>query len=236
MVRGLVLFLNQEDDESNPINILQESVAKCKRQINYINKGFINNEVHMDVFIDNILIAHGSGANNKLCKQNTAALAFELLKNCQGVIYKSDLMKRHKSVSMIPKNDLVKSTYYQAPKLPESNLGNKLLRKMGWSGSGGMGKDGCGISDPVFVESAEGRSGIGHEFIDRSVRISNVEETLLSFLQDSKMNEIRFSSDLTKEDRALVHKLCQKYHLRHRSFGKNEDRYLLVSKKIDNLF
>ncbi|XP_065661632.1 NF-kappa-B-repressing factor [Hydra vulgaris] len=235
LVSGLILYINEKDDNSNPISILQESVQKCKRQIYYIDKGFINNEIHMDVFIDNIYIAHGSGPNQKVCKQNTAASAFELLKYSQGIIYKKDLIKYHESVSTISKSNLIKSTYYQSPKLQETNLGNQLLRKMGWSGAGGLGKDGCGISDPVFVEGADGRKGIGHEFTYRSVRSSSVEESLLSFLHDSSKNEIRFSSDLTKEDRALVHRLCQKYHLKHRSFGKEGDRYLLVS-KIGNIF
>lgn len=125
----------------------------------------------------------------------------------------------------------MKASYVNAEKIPDDNMGNKLLRKMGWTGSGGVGKFQDGRSDPVFVDGVESRRGIGHEFEDRTVRKSSVEEALLSFIRDQERGEIKFSSELSKEDRALVHRLSQKYHLKHRSFGKNELRYLLVSKQ-----
>ena len=34
-------------------------------------------------------------------------------------------------------------------KLDESNKGHQLLKKMGWKGEGGLGKEGTGIAEPI---------------------------------------------------------------------------------------
>ena len=43
------------------------------------------------------------------------------------------------------------------------NIGHSLLMKMGWKGSGGVGKREDGIAEPVLVNTVKGRQGLGHE-------------------------------------------------------------------------
>ena len=125
----------------------------------------------------------------------------------------------------------MKQSYQKAERIKEDNIGNKMLRKMGWGGSGGIGAKQDGIAEPVFVSSADGRRGVGHNEANQSLNKRSVEDTLLSFLSNADQETIKFSTELSNKDRALVHRLCQKYNLTHKSYGKNENRYLVVGKK-----
>ncbi|KAJ4790629.1 suppressor of abi3-5 [Rhynchospora pubera] len=47
--------------------------------------------------------------------------------------------------------------------LDESNVGNRILRNMGWQEGLGLGKDGGGIKEPVQAKAAGDRSGLGSQ-------------------------------------------------------------------------
>ena len=57
-----------------------------------------------------------------------------------------------------------------------------------------------------------------------------VFEILLSCIS-GRDRDMKFSNELSKEERALVHKISKQYGLKHRSYGKGEDMYLIVSKE-----
>ena len=224
------MYLPSNTDPEQPLNAigsLIESCQKCKQMHEFV-EDFSAEAFKYSFYIGGRLIADGSSLVKKDAKRKCAEKAMERLRESQRVVYKDEI--NHDKVTEIDKGNLVKESYMAAPKISDDNLGNRLLKKMGWDGSSGVGKNADGISEPVFVDGVENRAGFGHQFVDRSVRKSSVEGTLLDFLRDTMKKEIKFSTDLTKEDRALVHRLCQKYHLKHKSFGKNEDRYLVVSK------
>jgi R3H domain./G-patch domain./Double-stranded RNA binding motif. len=230
-IRGLKIYLPSKIDPDRPLNVigsLLESCQKCKQMHEFV-EDFSSETFKYLFYIGGRLIAEGKSFNKKDAKRECAEKAMERLQESQRVIYKDEI--NHEKITEIDKGNLVKEAYMTAPKISDDNLGNKLLKKMGWDGSSGVGKHADGISEPVFVDGVENRAGFGHQFVDRSVRKSSVEGALLNFLRDPMETEIKFSPDLTKEDRALVHRLCQKYHLKHKSFGKNEDRYLVVSKQ-----
>lgn len=235
LIHGLVLYFPSKSDntELNHICVLNESVQKSKKVVQYIesdakisSKNLV--EYTTDVIIEGKCIASGTGTTKKEAKHCCAESAIVKLKERQRIVYKAEV--NHDHVETVEKGQLVRAAYMNADKLDDNNVGNKLLRKMGWSGSGGIGKYKHGISDPVFVDSNERREGVGHQFLNRCIRKSTVEETLLSFLHDRERLEMKFASELSREDRALVHRLCQRYHLKHKSFGKDKNRYLVVSK------
>ena len=231
LVRGLKLYVPPDEQISNPINILMESAQKSKRDIEFKDLGYKEDEskitIHETaVVIGGKLIATGSAINRKYSKRDCATRAFEILKSSQQLMIKSSL--NHDNVKSIEKGDLVKAAFQNANKIEQSNVGNIMLRKMGWTGEGGLAKH--GISEPVFIESTDGRKGLGHCEDSVAIERGSVEKTLVDFLLQSSENEIKFSSQLSKEERAIVHKLCTKYGLKHKSFGKGDDRYLMVSK------
>ncbi|KAH7687448.1 RNA-binding protein 5/10 [Dioscorea alata] len=45
--------------------------------------------------------------------------------------------------------------------IDESNVGNRMLRNMGWQEGLGLGKDGSGIKEPVQAKAADDRAGLG---------------------------------------------------------------------------
>jgi hypothetical protein len=44
-----------------------------------------------------------------------------------------------------------------------TNVGFKLLSKMGWKGSGGLGRDGRGIAEPIKHDTSGGTLGLGKQ-------------------------------------------------------------------------
>ncbi|KAI0511891.1 hypothetical protein KFK09_012525 [Dendrobium nobile] len=47
--------------------------------------------------------------------------------------------------------------------IPESNLGFRMLRQMGYKPGTALGKEGCGMAEPVGLEIRRSRAGIGRE-------------------------------------------------------------------------
>ena len=132
---------------------------------------------------------------------------------------------------VIERNQLADGKNIEPPKIPESNLGSRMLRKMGWTG-GGVGREGNkGRADPIMVCGVQERRGLGQNSCETEVNKMSVKNTIQNFMMDSSKKELRFSSTLSKEDRAIVHKVCQQYGLRHKSFGGGQDRYLVISKQ-----
>jgi len=238
LIPGLTLYLPNRDetDRKSSVSIIYESCQRCNIFIDFVfdecvevSKGVL--QFSCLLYITSIEISRGKGWTKKDAKHDAAKNGINKLMDEQPIIYKSDL--NHDHLNTVEKGQLVRRSYETAPKLDDSNLGNKLLRKMGWKGSGGIGKHEKGIADPIFLDAAEGRKGVGHEHKNSSIKRDSVEKTLVDFIRDDQQTEIRFSNDLTSEERAIVHMRCQKFGLRHKSHGKGEDRYLVVSKRID---
>jgi len=236
MIPGFVVIVPEDETYQSPISILHESASKGRNfYLEFVDGPLrrVNGTLESTVncVINNRHIASGSAVGAKEAKRACAQNALDLLKTCQRVHVKQPIC--HDGLKTVEKTQLVKEAYTMAPKLDDNNLGSRLLKKMGYKGSGGIGKDGGGIAEPVFVNAADGRKGVGHEDQNVSVKRASVEDTLLAFIRDTSRDEIKFSSDLSSQERALVHKLSQKYGLRHKSFGnKNVEgqRYLVVSR------
>ena len=230
IVPGLKLYMPHDDAITNPINVLMESAQKSRKEIEFQELGFKSDDsqlmYEMAVVIGGKIIATGMAATKKESKRNCAQRAIEILKNSQPIHVKNP--PNHDSLKSIERGDLVKSAFQNANKIDQTNVGNIMLRKMGWTGEGGLATH--GISEPIFIASSDGRKGLGHS--DESVTIDkfSIEEKLIQFLRHNLEDEIKFSNKLSKDERALVHKLCTKYGLKHKSFGKGDNRYLVVSK------
>jgi len=63
----------------------------------------------------------------------------------------------------LPKNMRKPEKPKEEPKIDESNIGHKLLQKMGWKAGTGLGSDGGGITKPIEVVVKNDKSGVGTE-------------------------------------------------------------------------
>lgn len=239
LIPGLTLYIPDRGDIDWRLGvcIINESCQRGNIFIEFfIDEGkFVSKGIYeysCILYIKSIEISKGTGASKKEAKNEAAKNGILRLMDEQPVIYKCDL--NHDHLATVQKTQLVRRSYENAAKLDDSNLGNKLLRKMGWKGSGGVGKNETGRADPVFLDAAEGRKGVGHDFKNREIKRSTVEQTLLDFIRNDEQTEIRFSNELSPEERAIVHLKSQQFGLKHKSHGKGEDRYLVVSKRIPN--
>lgn len=115
---------------------------------------------------------------------------------------------------------------FQEQKIDSSNLGFKLLQKLGWSG-GSLGSKNEGIVDPINCQIKIGRQGLGGGApakkeqaggappkkgkIDTrnetyGIDINFYRQTMKNFRDSGIEYDMVFSKDFTKEERALFHK------------------------------
>ena len=226
LIQGFTLYVRDSVGPENPISLLHSNSQRAKKTIEFQELGHSSGFFTCAVVIDNILVATGKAANKKDAKRNSAEQAVQILRMRQPVV---DELLTHKKAQVVEKNHLATGKRIDAPRISENNLGSQMLRKMGWTG-GGLGSGGKGRADPVLVDETQGRRGLGQDTTDEGVNKVSVKKTVQNFIMDNHRKELRFSSDLSKEDRAIVHKICQQYGLRHKSFGAGEERYLVISK------
>ncbi|KAB7498055.1 NF-kappa-B-repressing factor [Armadillidium nasatum] len=124
-----------------------------------------------------------------------------------------------------------------------NNVGAKMLKLMGWSG-GGLGKNEDGIKEPISVTTPIGRSGLGVKNENAATPIFKMKvKSVLNEMRnkvlasvDNVVNDIVFSSELSNEQRKHIHLIVRHQYkeLNTHSYGKNQNRYLVVRPKLDN--
>ena len=231
LIENFTIYESADSDACNvnAVSILNESAQKCKKTVSYEELGITPSALFScAVTIKDQVIAIGEGSGKKEAKKDAAEKALALLRSCQPVVQKRT--PQQDSAKSVSKSELVAKAYEEAAKISEDNIGNQMLRRMGWTGVGGIGKDGQGRVNPVMAVGVDRKFGLGSNPTEgAAVNKGSVRETLMKFIAGPEQ-DIKFSSELSKEDRALIHKLSQQYGLKHRSYGKGEGRFLIVSK------
>ncbi|XP_076046481.1 uncharacterized protein LOC143028382 isoform X1 [Oratosquilla oratoria] len=140
-----------------------------------------------------------------------------------------DVLKIHAAKSEITVEDLWKNTTTDQTKLGDNNIGNKMMKMMGWTG-GGLGKDGKGISEPIKPAHVLGREGLGAEKSPASFN-RQMDQIVKNFIKNPNVTDLAFSPEFTKEQRAEIHALARKYRLNSHSHGSGANRFLVLSRK-----
>lgn len=213
----------------NELTILHNS-ANFNRVVLKVEYEICNQGVNCSFLISDQVVATAHGGNKELSKVNAAKAALEELREmCYTIKVKQEVDNEG---SGLTKEQLLSDIQKGGEMLPDSNVGNMLLRKMGWVG-GGVGKDGQGIAEPVKAEMVIGREGLGLKAAKGIGKEFNrkVTKLLEDYLKSDEQKDLHFSSELAKEERAIIHTIGQKMGLKTHSKGKCEDRYLIVSRK-----
>ncbi|CAI9716137.1 NF-kappa-B-repressing factor-like [Octopus vulgaris] len=119
----------------------------------------------------------------------------------------------------------------QPQAIPSDNVGNQLLRKMGWVG-GGIGAEGNkGIEDPITVDQVIDRQGLGCRSGVSAQFDSSIHDVLVNYVKSKNQNDLVFATNFSKQERAIMHKEARKLNLKSVSRGTGASRYLVISRK-----
>lgn len=210
---------------------IQTSCQVCNIPFNTI---FENRCLSMT--INGQLVAQATGDSKADAKAVVESMAWERI--CQEVI--SIVVKEQfiaQNDTRISVNDVSgkrssKDDMFGTP--VENTVAMKMMRMMGWKG-GGLGADSQGIAEPIKPNlQLVNRAGLGSTSSDirqlRKAAFGLMERYIAS---DTLDLDLVFSSDFSKEERALMHQCAQRVGLASKSYGSDQDRFLVVKKKLD---
>ncbi|KAL0973640.1 hypothetical protein UPYG_G00207780 [Umbra pygmaea] len=185
-----------------------------------------------EVYLEGQFVAAGVGPK-KTVKHIAAEEALATLRQTQAVV-KSNLRKEG-NVDALSRYQILNRSGEEASRqeIKEDNIGNQLLRKMGWKG-GGLGREGDGISEPIKVKEQFSREGLGMDMDKSGNQLTkrNIEEIIRNYASSDRQDDLRFSTELNNDERKQIHQISQKYGLRSKSYGQGRQRFLIVSRKV----
>lgn len=233
-ITKFIIFEHVDFEKSNALSILHQSCTANKALLEFHYNPDLNVEdVHCQIDIEGQFIAEVS-AVGKINAKNIASIRAleELRKMCWTIKIKQSV--DCPSDDTLSRDTVMGEIQKQVQTIPNDNIGNKLLRKMGWSG-GGVGVEGnIGREEPVAVsmEQIVNREGLGLNTADGMKNFrQNIKEVVENYAKSDTQEDMAFTSDFTKEERAYIHTISQRLGLKSLSRGKGEDRHLTLSRK-----
>ncbi|KAM4696095.1 NF-kappa-B-repressing factor [Rhinophrynus dorsalis] len=217
------------ENASNPVCTLNDTAQFNKVTVEYIFERLTGLNWKCKVFMERQFIAEAIGIK-KTVKHDAAQAAVTVLKKTQPVVVNN--LKKGSVEDGISRNQIRGCSSEEAYKkqIKEDNIGNQLLRKMGWTG-GGLGKEGGGISEPIFVKEQYSREGLGLLSSGQKLNKRDIEQIIRNYAASYNQDDLTFSRELTNEERKHIHQIAQKYRLKSKSHGQGNERFLVVSRK-----
>uniref|UniRef100_A0A8V0YPQ9 NFKB repressing factor n=1 Tax=Gallus gallus TaxID=9031 RepID=A0A8V0YPQ9_CHICK len=154
-LKDLVVYENSD----NPVCTLNDTAQFNKMTVEYVFERMTGMRWKCKVLLENEFIAEAVGVK-KSVKHEAAEEAVKILKKTQPTVVNN--LKKGTIEDVISRNEIRGRSAEDAlkQKIKEDNIGNQILRKMGWTG-GGLGKDGEGIREPISVKEQFKREGLG---------------------------------------------------------------------------
>lgn len=224
----LIILENSE----NAICIINDTAQFNKVTAEYKFTVLPDHRWRCEVYLEGQYVAAGIGPK-KLVKHIAANEALATLRQTQAVV-KSNLRKEGYSDAISRSQILARSGEETTKQeIKEDNIGNQLLRKMGWKG-GGLGRDGEGIAEPIRIKEQFSREGLGMDMDKSGHQLDkrDIEGVIRNYAVSERQDDLRFSTDLTNDERKQIHQISQKYGLRSKSYGQGRQRFLIVSRRV----
>ncbi|XP_074655627.1 NF-kappa-B-repressing factor-like [Tubulanus polymorphus] len=216
--------------EPNPISIMHSSSTFNKTKMEF---DFSDGRSRLSLNGD--LIAEVTPTQEMTPGVKKTKLCEIALGKLRKMCWTIEVKKAHTSETGVSRDEILGEINKQSETLNDSNIGSKMLKKMGWSG-GGIGKDGNGISEPIKADltvikrqgfGLQKEQGISKDFVE------NIRITLRNYMRSRDETDLSFTSEFSKEERALIHQEGSKLGLKTQSRGTADERYLIVSRKRD---
>ncbi|XP_043829829.1 NF-kappa-B-repressing factor [Dromiciops gliroides] len=225
-LKDLVIYENS----SNPVCTLNDTAQFNKMTVKYVFERLTDSRWKCKVILEDEFITEAVGVK-KFVKHAAAEEAVKILKKTQPTVINN--LKKGTIEDVISRNEIRGRSAEEAYKqeIKEDNIGNRLLRKMGWTG-GGLGKCGEGIREPISVKEQHKREGLGLD-VERGNKIAkkDIEQIIRNYARSESHTDLTFSTELTNDERKQIHQIAQKYGLRSKSHGIGRERYLVVGRK-----
>lgn len=217
------------ENSSNAICIINDTAQFNKITADYKFSIMPDQSWKCEVYLQGRFIAAGVGPK-KLVKHIAADEALKTLKQTCSIV-KANVRKDSNDAAISRSQIMGRSGEEEKmQEIKEDNIGNQLLRKMGWKG-GGLGRDGEGIAEPIRVKEQFTREGLGLD-ADSQLNKRDLEDVIRNYVASDRQDELRFSTELTNDERKQIHQISQKYGLRSKSYGQGKQRFLIVSRKV----
>ncbi|KAI8508713.1 hypothetical protein Bbelb_138120 [Branchiostoma belcheri] len=231
--KSLSDFVIYENAE-NAICILNSSAQFSKMNVTFNVKRNLRNGILMHqcvVRINQMIVADAWSDKPKDVKHLAAEAALSKLRQTNPVVKPR---KAELTEDALTRTEVLGTKTEGEGQIKETNIGNQMLRKMGWSG-GGIGKEGReGIAEPIKVDVMERRAGLGTatELAEKQlISAKEANQVIVNYVQSGREDDLVFSPELTSDERAAIHKMARRYNLQHRSYGKGQKRYLVIRRK-----
>lgn len=231
---GLAEFIIMEASEvqagTNSTSILRTSADFSKMLLEFEYRE-VGSGVRCRVFLEGQFLEEHFAPTKTSAKIGASDKALEKLRGVCWTILRKQAVDGDEA--NITREELMGDINKMKQTISGDNIGNKLLQKMGWKG-GGVGKEGNkGIAEPVTVNSIINREGLGL-MSERGIEIDfmpKVKTVLMDYARSSKQDDLAFSPQFNKEERAIIHNECRKLGLKSESKGSGDERFLIVSRK-----
>ncbi|XP_050359063.1 uncharacterized protein LOC126779193 [Nymphalis io] len=208
---------------ASKLNNIQSSCQVCRIPIVISYK-----DNCLTLFIKGLLVAKATGLKAE-CKNEVGTLAWNILREQMVTLIIKELwMSQGERVSV---GDVSKVKEFGIP--VETSVALKIMKLMGWTG-GGLGADSQGIEEPIKPHlQLVNRAGLGSNINIRQLKRAGMQ-LMKSFMESDAIDvDLVFSSEFNKEERAALHQTAQQIGLASKSYGVNDDRFLVVKKKLD---
>ena len=230
--RFVVLTLAYTSDEQ-ACNVLQRSSALSRIPVSWQYTSAGPGRSKCLVLVGGQQLAAAEAINKSEARDNATSCALALLrKHCYTIEMKSKFLGDGTEVDLM---DVEVNTEVggAAEALGASNLGHKLLSMMGWKG-GGLGAGGAGRAEPITATTVFGREGLGSRNVGKNFK-QKITKIVQEWMSSNSPYDLVFTTGFDTEQRKTMHEVARRFGLKSKSFGKNDDRRLTISKKIDGL-
>lgn len=216
------------------------SGVQCHFKYEVTKDGQSEDKIRSLVIINRNTLCTATGKSKKKAMEAAAEQALNILKTTAYTV------KVKYDEFFVKPADLSWPNSSDSDALPESNIGYKMLKIMGWTG-GGLGRpENRGIEEPIEAKGhAKDKRGLGFPGKENNKNGLEplVEKKVKDYINQSPTSSLIFSSEFTGGQKKIIRSVLRKYSLWHTRFctaGKKRHAivtsHLTPKQFVDHLF